>query len=157
MPIEITMPLPIADADSTAVRRERDRLRKAAARRAQGMRSQAERRTTKDLAALAAVAGVTLRTIFHHRRAGTLATFLDERGLSSICPPEWFSSSSAHDGVGLHKSVRDDVSPYPGTYADTLMKLRDGADDALAEFAAIDPIFGDPWPWLPQPPGPASA
>lgn len=66
------------------LRLQRDRERKAAWRREQGMTPQSDRNVTRRLGEIADRSGVSLSTVKRHRRAGTLDAL--EKGLDQNCP-----------------------------------------------------------------------
>ncbi|MGN7127304.1 hypothetical protein [Methylorubrum thiocyanatum] len=66
------------------LRLERDRTRKAAWRREQGMTPQSDRNVTRRLGEIADRSGVSLSTVKRHRRAGTLDAL--EKGVTPKCP-----------------------------------------------------------------------
>lgn len=136
------MPNTKPDAISAAEHRERDRSRKTAARRRAGVVAQADRTLTRDLNALAALAGCSLRTIWNHRRSGTLAGFLTERDLADLCPPSLLTPANPFARSVRQRVVRP-VEPEPApTFSQNMTALRACADAAVAEFNAIDPAFG---------------
>lgn len=117
----------VIDPPSDAEKRERDRLRKEAARRIAGVRPQSSRTKTAQREALAQEIGCSARQLANVERAGTIVEFLNARGHDFQKVSAQYSYLKELGQI-LEMRVAD-----PDATADALAVFRDILADPFAE------------------------
>jgi len=141
--------------ETDAIRRERDRARKAAERLRKGMIPQKNRTVMRHMGEIAETSGVSLSTLYRHRRAGTFDAFLyDPESLTKKCLTDRSDDTDRNlsDQGGVEPTQgADTYLSYPGisrrlreNHARTIEKLVSEADHARDEWLDTMP----PWSML---------